>query len=290
MSKNSEITQAKALLKKLKEMKTLPSLAARLTRMMADDGSTIQDFEEVIKVDPTLVLRLLRLVNSPFYGLQTKVTSISEAVAYLGIDNLRNLIVVDSIKTLFAHKESQEVFSRTRLWMHCVAVAICSQMIVERIFGRKGEDAFLCGIVHDIGLIIEDQVIPDQFIKVCMAYNSNENKSIIKYEQNLLQTDHTVIGKILTHDWDLPLDVQQGVECHHDMFRSVDPKTLPAVIQAADYLVARLNYNVLTGMTGELSPPVMIHIRENIKEYKTLAEDLPEELAKAETIYALDRE
>ncbi|SLM30278.1 HDIG [Desulfamplus magnetovallimortis] len=289
MSQHNKVTQAKKLLARLKEMKTLPSVAARLTRMIADDKSTMQDFEEVIKVDPTLVLRILRLVNSPFYALRTKVKTISEAVAYIGIDNLRNLIVVDALKNLFTGKQDEEVFSRTRLWMHCVAVAICSQMIVERIFGIKGEDAFLCGIVHDIGLIIEDQIMPDEFLKVCMEYKPEKNKNIVHYETGLLETDHTIVGSLLVHDWHLPRDVQQGVLHHHDILSSADPKTLPSVIQTADYLVSRLKYNILDGMKGELSPPLMLHIKDNIKEYKTLADGLPEELAKAEDIYALDR-
>ncbi|MBF0200457.1 MAG: HDOD domain-containing protein [Desulfamplus sp.] len=289
MTKSIEIVKATALLKKLKEMKTLPVVAARLTKMIADDNSTLRDFEAVIKVDPTLVMRLLRLVNSPFYGLRTKVKSIPEAVAYIGMDNLRNLIVVDALKNLFSSRQDSDIFSRTRLWMHCVSVAICSQMIAERIFGFKGEDAFLCGIVHDIGIIIEDQIVPEEFAKVCKAYNPKENRSIVEYEKEVLGTDHTIIGALLVNDWGLPREVHKGVNKHHDTFKSVDPKSLPAIIQTSEYLVSRLNYNALDGMKSVLSPPLMIQIRDNIKEYKTLAEDLPDEITKAEDIYKLER-
>lgn len=268
-------------------MKTLPSVAARLTQMISDDRNSVYEFEEVIKMDPTLVLRLLRIVNSPLYGLRRQLTSISEAVAFIGIENLRNLIVVDALKNLFSRKAEDELFSRTKLWMHSVAVAICSQMIVERILGQKGEDAFLCGIIHDIGLIIIDQVNPHEFLTVCRAWNQKENKSITHYENKILKTDHTVVGCLLTQEWKLPINIQNGVRDHHEIFREVDHKSLPAIIQVSDYLVARLGYTVLPQMKGELSSPLMLHIRDNIKDYKALAEDLPEELAKAEDIYAL---
>ncbi|MBF0204155.1 MAG: HDOD domain-containing protein [Desulfamplus sp.] len=288
MVKNDGIKNASIMLKKLTEMKTLPSVAARLTRMISDDKSSAQDFEGVIKMDPTLVLRLLRIVNSPLYSLRTPVTTISEAVAFIGINNLRNLIVVDALKNLFGGKSEEEPFSRRKLWMHCVAVAICSQMSAERIFGQKGEDAFLCGIVHDIGLIIADQVMPNEFSKVCMAWNPKDDKKITQYENDILKTDHTMIGYMLTYDWKLPVIVQNGIKHHHDIFDEIDHKSLPAIIQVSNYLVARLNYRILPDMKGELSPPLMIHIRDNIKEYKALAEDLPEELAKAKEIYSLE--
>ncbi|MBF0257262.1 MAG: HDOD domain-containing protein [Desulfamplus sp.] len=287
MAKSDSIKHAEIMLKQLEEMKTLPSVAARLTRMLSDESSSVKDFERVIKMDPTLVLRLLRLVNSPFYALRTRVSSVSEAVAFIGIDNLRNLIVVDALKNLFAVNSDGEKFSRKNLWMHCVAVAICSQMSIERIFGQKGEDAFLCGIVHDIGLIIADQVLPDEFMKVCVAWNTKDNRKIIRYEDDILHTDHTIVGYLLTRDWKLPVNVQNGVRQHHDNLSDIDPKSLPAIIQVADYMAARLNYTMLPHMKGDLSPSLMIHIRDNIKEYKALAEDLPEELAKAAEIYSL---
>ncbi|MBF0378224.1 MAG: HDOD domain-containing protein [Desulfamplus sp.] len=288
MFKGDSIKNAQLMLNKLKEMKTLPSVATRLIKMISDDKTTLEEFEHVIKMDPTLVLRLLRLVNSPFYALRTRVTSISEAIAFIGLDNLRNLIVVDALKNLFKDKIDEQYLSRKRLWMHCVAVAICSQMIMERIFGQKGEDAFLCGIVHDIGLIIADQVMPDEFLKVCMAWNPKDNKNITQYENDILHTDHTIIGHIITGDWKLPISVQNGVKQHHDVLSSEqENKSFPAIVQISDYLVARLNYTVLHQMKGELSPSLMIHIRDNIKEYKALTEDLPEELSKAEDIYSM---
>ncbi|MBF0467576.1 MAG: HDOD domain-containing protein [Desulfamplus sp.] len=287
MVKSDGIKHAEIMLRQLEEMKTLPSVAARLTRMISDESSSVKDFERVIKMDPTLVLRLLRLVNSPFYALRTRVSSVSEAVAFIGIDNLRNLIVVDALKNLFAGNPDGEKFSRKNLWMHCVSVAICSQMSIERIFGQKGEDAFLCGIVHDIGLIIADQVMPDEFMKICMAWNPKDNRKITRYEDDILHTDHTIVGYLLTRDWKLPANVQNGVRQHHDNLSDIDPKSMPAIIQVADYMVARLNYTILPHMKAELSPSLMIHIRDNIKEYKALAEDLPEELAKAAEIYSL---
>ena len=126
---------AKSLLNKFTTAKTLPHIAIKLTKLISDENSTMQDFEKMIKMDPTLVLRILRGANSPYYGLRQKVNSISRAVVVIGINNLRNMIVTEGLKEIFKDKKSKNVFSRNRLWLHCAAVSICSQMIMERVLG-----------------------------------------------------------------------------------------------------------------------------------------------------------
>ncbi|HCY84850.1 MAG TPA: signal transduction protein, partial [Desulfobacteraceae bacterium] len=181
--------KARDIVQRVKVMKTLPNIAVRLTRMISDDSSSLQEFEEVIRLDPTLVLRLLKIVNSPFYALSTEVESIAEAVAFLGMDNLRNMIVMDIFKHIINAAPSDSGFSRTNLWRHSAAVGVTSQMISERVFETKGEDAFLCGLIHDIGLIIEDQVVPEQFMNAFSACTGGE-EDIMRQEDAMIGSNH----------------------------------------------------------------------------------------------------
>lgn len=276
---------AKGLLNKFSTAKTLPHIAIKLTKLISDENSTMQDFEKMIKMDPTLVLRLLRGANSPYYGLRQKVNSISRAVVVIGINNLRNMIVTDGLKELFKDKKSENVFSRNRLWLHCSAVSICSQMIMERIFGLNGEDAFLCGILHDIGMIVEDQTEPDLFYRVCNTYDEN-SKPITDYEKEIVGTDHCAIGYLLAKDWQLPIEIQEGIQRHHKMLDHVSPSSLTGVIQLAEFIVSQLDYTAISGMKAKLSLPLATHIRDNVKEYKALVRELPNEMSKAKDLYA----
>ena len=142
------MSEARILLKKFNTTKTLSPVAVRLTQLISNENSTIREFETVIKMDPTLVMRLLKLVNSPFFGLSRKVDSISRAVVVVGTKNLRNMVVTVALKNVFSQTSPEDIFSRTRLSLHCAAVGVCSQMISERIFGQKGEDVFLCSILQ----------------------------------------------------------------------------------------------------------------------------------------------
>ncbi len=283
------LNNAEAILKKFIKMKTIPAVATRLITMLGNESSSFQDFEEVIKIDPTLVLRVLRLVNSSYYALRTKITSVSEAIAFIGIDNLRNLIVVDALKHLFSKISQSTVFSRNQLWLHCAAVSICCQMIAERIFTQKGEDAFLCGILHDIGFIVEDHVMPEMFQEFCRTYDP-EKHVMIDQEASILGTDHQTLGYLLAKDWQLSSEIQQGISRHHKSLDHFQPKTLSGILQISEYLVFRLNFFSFPEVTIALSPPLRLHMKDNIREYRAIAEDLPEELQKAEEIYSLEKE
>jgi HD-like signal output (HDOD) protein len=276
--------KAETLLKKFNNLKTLPVVAIRLSKLILDDKSTMKDFEEVIKLDPTLVFRLLGLVNSPYYGLHQKVEDISRAVIFIGLKNLRNLVVTEALKDIFKNSSDNGNFSRTRLWLHCAAASIFARMVAERIFEQKGEDAFLCGILHDIGMIVEDQVANDSFSRTCEAFATGTTP-ITRHEKEILGTDHCSVGFLLAREWNFPIDVQEGIKLHHRFLKSVSPSSIVGINQMAEYFVSRMNYPALPGMSDGLSPPLADHVRNNLDEYDALIEDFPEEMAKAKDLY-----
>jgi HD-like signal output (HDOD) protein len=277
-------TSARKLIRKFNNIKTLPHVVTRLSVLISDEESTMKDFEDVIKMDPTLVVRLLRLVNSPYYGLAQKVDSISRAVAFIGMKNLYSLAVTDALKNIFSSTDNDTtVYSRKQLWMHCAAVSICSKVLAERLFGINGEDAYLCGILHDFGIIVEEQVAPQDFLKACEAYDSKS--SIDVFEREILGTDHCEIGFLLTKEWQMAEDIQVAIRDHHLLLEEVVPESLTGIIQIAEYLTAQLGYTALQGATATLSPGLVEHIQENMDEYEVLLEDLPEEMEKAQDLY-----
>ena len=278
------MTKAQLLLKKFNNSKTLPHVAIHLSRLISDEKSSVKEFEEIIRIDPSLVVRLLRVVNSPYYGLRQKVDDIDRAVVFVGMKNLYNLVVVEALKDVFRESPHEDIFSRKMLWLHCAAVGICGKMIAERIVEQKGEDVFLCGILHDIGMIVEDQVARDLFLETCKTYEP-ESGQITKYERKIIGTDHCAIGYELARDWQLSHEIQEGIKNHHKTLEDVSPSGITGIIQIAEYIVSLSGYPAIPGMKGMLSPPLTAHIQNNTEEYKTLAKDLPDEMSKAMDIY-----
>ncbi len=188
------------LTEKFNSLKTLPHVAIRLTKMLSTKKYSIADYEEVIRYDAALVMRLFRLVNSAFFSLQDKVETISDAVSFVGVDNLRNMVVVEALRDIFSGDTDGSLFSRKKLWLHSVATAVCAKMIAERLFGLKGEDSFLCGLLHDIGIMVEDQGIPEKFNKMLSTYESDKGL-FIEHEKKVIGVNHCETGFWLARSW-----------------------------------------------------------------------------------------
>lgn len=272
------------LIKKYKRGNTLPHIVTRLAQLINDENSTLRDFEELISLDPTLVGRLLTLVNSSYYGLVHKVDSVSRAIALLGMKNLHNIAVTDALKVMFKSGGKSAVFSHDRLWIHCAAAGICSKMIAERIFSINGDDAYLAGILHDIGLIVEWQGAEKKFLQVYQQLQA-DGPSIIELEQEIIGTDHCEIGYILAQEWQIPETLSQAIRDHHTLIDDISPQSPTGILQISEYILAQLDFTVKEGIPTPLSPSLAEHIQQNMEEYKVLAEDLPEEIERARNLY-----
>ncbi len=277
------------ILKKFKKLKTLPHVGIKLSQLISDEDVSVQQLEEVIRLDPTLVLRLLRLVNSPYYGLREKVDSVSKAVVFIGMKHLRNMVVLNALKDIFKQSSEEGSFSRNKLWLHCAVISICSQMISERIFKKKGEDPFLCGILHDIGIIVEAQVEEELFNELIAAFKPGK-KSFVEFEREIIGSDHSAIGSKLAKDWKLPPNVQEGIKNHHKVGGAITPESISGIVQMSEYFAAKIDYTMVPGVVPVLSQSLMNHIKDNLNEYKSLMKELPGEVAKAMEIYQLDDE
>ncbi|WP_028578920.1 HDOD domain-containing protein [Desulfogranum japonicum] len=278
------MTSAKSLIKKFKKTKTLPHIVTRLAELINDEDSTLQDFEEVIKLDPTLVARLLTLVNSSYFGMARKVDSISRAVALLGMKNLHNIAITDAIKGMIDTNIKPAGFSPDRLWSHSAAVGICCKMIAERIFSINGDDAYLCGILHDIGLIVEYEAASEGFLEIIQRLEPG-GPDIMVIEREILGTDHCEIGYILAQEWQVADQLSEAIRDHHGVNVDQQAQSATGILQMAEYIVNQLGIAVKEGVPGSLAPELTMHIQSNMEEYKVLAEDLPEELENTKAMY-----
>lgn len=277
------MSTAKDFLDAFADVHPLPHVVTKVTDLINDPESTMKDFEDLIKMDPVMVTRLLTLVNSPYYGLTQTVDSIGRAVAFLGMKNLYNLVVTDALKNIYAAKQPNSGFSKKKLWEHSAAVSICSKMVAERIFGVNGDNAFLCGILHDFGLLVEQQIEPDKFGKIITQVTSSSQ--LVELEREAFTIDHCDIGHEMTLDWKMPSAIQEAIRDHHLISDEIEPESLTGIIQIAEYISSQLEYQTLPGVPTKISPQLMAHLEDNIDEYTILIEDFPEEMEKAQAIY-----
>lgn len=279
---------AKRLINRFSDVQTLPHVAIKVNQLASSETSTMHDFEEIVRLDPVLVMRLLRLVNSSYFGLANKIESIPRAVAYLGMKALRNLVAVDAIKNLFMGKDKDDGFSRNNLWLHSATVAILAQMIAIRIFGRKGDDAFLAGILHDIGMIVEDQVAGDKLREAAALYQKGSS-TIIACEREAIGADHCEVGDLLTESWNISSEVREAIRLHHHDIRDNPIDSITSILQLAEFFATRMRYAVIPGRIAPLPTASLVkHVQEKMPDYKIIARDLPDEMGKAKELYDLE--
>ncbi|RJX27307.1 MAG: HDOD domain-containing protein [Desulfurivibrio sp.] len=282
---------AQNLIDKFNDMKTLPHVAIRVTQLVGSESATMQEFEEIIRLDPVLVTHLLRLVNSPYFGLSSQVNSIAKAVVYIGMKHLRNLVAVEGLRNLYRDKAGGEIFSRKDLWFHSATVAILSQMISRRIFGEDGEDVFLAAIIHDIGLIIEDQLTGPELRQVCSEYHAREQgEPITVLEDTLIGTNHAKVGRLLATQWHLPEQVIEAIRFHHHHDKEFPIPSVIGILQLAEFMACKMHFGVVAGRCDPLPDYLAGHLKSKMADYKVLLKALPAEMAKAKELYDAEQE
>jgi len=186
------------------EISSIKGTLNRIIEVIHNPLSSVMDLKGLIEIDPPLSANVLRLANSAFYGLRRNIVTIMDAIIYIGFESVKELALNQKVCELFQKDDIVFGYSRKRLWMHSVAVAICSKMIYRKELRRRGEDIYAAGILHDLGIIIEDQFMWKDFVKVLEVVRQ-EQKIIHGVEQTILGYCHEDIGARLAESWNFPL-------------------------------------------------------------------------------------
>lgn len=226
------------ILQQLEELPTLPAVALRVLQVTADDSSSAREVVDLVGSDPALTTRILQLVRRADAGVRKDVTSIDRAVVMLGFEAIRGAVLAVSVfQTFGARKEDQPAnskFSREQFWKHCVAVACCAELLSESLDPAKGgsragavnpSDAFICGLLHDLGKVALDAVLPKSFSRVVEAADLLRG-NIADLERTVIGLDHMVVGKRLAERWKLPPAVRDCAWLHGQL-----PQALPATVK-----------------------------------------------------------
>ncbi|HEY1629216.1 MAG TPA: HDOD domain-containing protein [Tepidisphaeraceae bacterium] len=218
---------------------TLPEVAARIVQTINDSKSTATDLHKIISHDPALVSRILKRVNSSFYGRPTKIDSVERAIVLMGFDAVNTLALSATLGQIFKPTNISEDFTARDLWTHCVAVAAAAREMAKRVNKQIAEEAFLAGLLHDIGLLVEMQVCPEKLRKVCDIAKKGET-SFSMAEYDLIGCNHAEIGAALAAKWGFP-DYCRAAVAYHHMPALAEPehRQMVAIVYAADTLCAQ---------------------------------------------------
>ena len=241
------------IIEKVKNCPRLPSLRSietALRELLHADNRFTTQISEVIRRDPSLTARLLRLVNSVYYGLTSPVNSIEEAVFYLGVRQIRQLAVVTPVIEDFQKLAGATAFPWREFWQHCIAVAILTRELTSSIMRLEDESDYVAGLVHDVGRIVMGSAFPHHFTAIYLDEDRDPEEDVQAREKRILGVDHTELGAIYLSQHQLPAVLIEVARNHHFPERSEKSRELVAAVHIADMLAryARI------GMSGNDSP------------------------------------
>jgi putative nucleotidyltransferase with HDIG domain len=208
---------------------------------------------EVVRTDPPLAARILRVVNSAFYGLPSQIASLDRAILMLGLSAVKNVALAASLLRLFRAEAVAEQFAARDLWRHSLAVGVCARLLAAQA-GLPEEEAFVAGLVHDLGLIIVQQLFPQKLKAVAEAC-LDTSQDFCTGEEDFIGADHQAFGSALAAKWKFPPALRYAIACHHcPDYPRISAHRITAIVYTADTICSRERYGFwLTARTQEIS-------------------------------------
>ncbi len=242
----------KRLFSRISDISSLALGAQQIIRLTRG-SSSLEELQMLIQTDPSLVAQLLRRVNSPYYHLDTEVHDLTVAARLLGFREFSNVAFTVYLSRMFTPPMKFGTFSMAGLWGHSVATAAAAQLI-SRVCGCAApSDAFMAGLLHDIGLLLCCKHMRRRFIQVVGAVKDNGETRHV--ERQAYSFDHTQLGAHVSRTWELPEPIIDAIAHHHDVESYTGQhRALVYVVAAANYFCSRAGWSSL-GVQNVALPP-----------------------------------
>jgi len=234
------ISDPQKIIEKIDDLPTLPRTVLKITELVNDPKSSAKDLARVITDDQVLTARLLKLVNSSFYGFPERISTVTGAIVLLGFDAIRNLLLTTSVFDLFANHNRKKKQDQEKFWDHSLGCAVGAKVIGNYLRHDKIEELFVSGLLHDIGKIVEMMYLSDEYTKVVAVIDS-ENILMTAAENKVLGYNHAEVGKLLAEKWNLPVKLVQVIAHHHQPANAGSFAMEAAIVHLADIFCRALN-------------------------------------------------
>lgn len=235
------------------EVSSLPASALRIVQIANDETCGAAELIDAVESDPSLAVRVLRSVNSSFYSVRNRVGNLKTAVTLLGLKEIRNLALAVHVSRMFVSPGDYRTYRREGLWRHMVAAAAASRLVAEVCGAASPDEAYVAGLLHDLGLILLDQHMRRQFKEVLDCLE--QSPSTIAAERAVLSFHHGELGQFVTRRWKLSEAVSAAAGYHHETELYAGPhRNMVNLVAVANYLCTRSDISSL-GLNNLAPPP-----------------------------------
>jgi len=227
------VNNLKDIVSQVGSLPPLPDTALKLMEVMNDPFSSMDDIVEAIKYDQAITGEVLKLCNSAFFGLSRKVTSLNDAMITLGTVKVLQLVMSVHTNSILSHEQKGYGLQPGVLWKHSVAVALASSLFGQRIKLANVSVAFTAGLLHDIGKVILNQHVAEEFAEIVRRV-ADEDTSFCEAEHQVLGFSHEEVGSMIAEQWKLPDAIVRCIRFHHTPGQLDPPDTLVDTVYLAN--------------------------------------------------------
>lgn len=244
--------ETKKIIQDIAEVPAMPNIVVKALELVKNPHSSIKDLGEIISYDQALSLKVLNIVNSAYYGFAQQITSIHKALALLGMNKTKSIIIAVAMKPMFSTEKNKQ------LWEHSITTAVGCEFLAEHFNRPDIDETFTIGFMHDIGKTIINKQDPELLAKV--AELVRDGSDIIEAEDAFFGTNHSEIGTELAKKWQLSTLLASVIKYHHNPIKSTTPIEC-ALVYLVNKLVqphfkdSNINYDYIKCLNIKLDRP-----------------------------------
>ncbi len=273
------------LVRQVRDLPALPQAAVKVMQMVDDPRTSAPELARVLSTDQAMTARILKLANSAFYGASRRVSTVSEAVVLLGLRTVRNMAMALGCQDMMERGLPGYALERGALWRHSFCSAFAAQALAKRAGYRVTEEAFVGGLLHDIGKVVLNVYLQATF--ACIAERAaQKGMAFMDAERSVLGFDHAEAGARVLEKWNLPLALVNCVRWHHEPLAQPEFSPLTGVVHVADVLCLMLGVGLGgDGLNYPLADGILDRLRLTEADFEETAAQVCEACAQSDSLF-----
>ncbi len=276
------------ILTSIDSLPPFPEVAQRAMQVLNDPDSSTRNLVQIIEYDPGITATILRICNSAYFGLPTKISSLHQAVSYMGQKHLLTVLMAGSLLRYHQGRTPGYDLEQGELWRHSVSCSIASQILARKTGQHQIHELFTAGLLHDIGKLVISIFVEQEF-KEIVALARDSGISFLEAERQVLGMDHAEVGGRIVRIWNFPESICRCVEMHHRPNEAPEDDTLTPIIYLADICSIALGIGVgEDGLMYRYYPQVVERFGLSQKDTDHVIAELDEEMGKAEELFKIE--
>ena len=250
------------ILQKFDRLPSMPGIAIKLIEAIQKPDPDVREIARLISADAALSAKVLKIINSPIYGLVRKITTIEQAIRLLGLNSVKNLALGLILKTSFLNKKLNSL-NLAGFWRDSLVGAIAAKLLADRIKVKNAEDAFFLGLLENIGSLTLAYLLPDQYSVVQSAVQTRKI-SLQEAENEVFGFNHADVGALLTRSWGLPETFHIPIHYHHGVEglpdnSSSELQCRTAILHLSSLYIELIGGGVMAGALGRITHFIKVY-------------------------------